>query len=144
MLNVGRDCFGIACGFLGLTVIIDIVGAGAFLAHMRPPRVVPAFEFRTEVGQVIKTSDQSNSVKPFFLESFDDTFGNRDGSVFSDRAVSHSLMSFLWRVLATEVRCWPVFEWEGGSEAWVAGMGPSDSHGFAVLEARRGPSAIKC
>ncbi len=85
MLNVGRDCFGIACGFLGFTVIKDIVGAGSFPAHMWPPRIIPASVFKTELGQVIKTSDERNSVQPFHFECLNDSFGHCNGSVFSDR-----------------------------------------------------------
>jgi hypothetical protein len=72
----------IAFWLLGLAVVIHVIRPGTLQSHMRPPGVVPAFKFRAEERQVVKTPDEGNALQPLILESLDDAFCDSDSPVF--------------------------------------------------------------
>lgn len=75
--------FRLSFGRLGLAVVIEVIRSQTVESHMRPPSVIPAFEFGTEEGQVVKPLDKRNAPEPLVLECLDDPLCYGDRSVFA-------------------------------------------------------------
>jgi len=84
LFNVAGNCFVISFGLAWHVVVIDIIWRKAIQRHMRPPSVVPVFEFVTQFSQMVNSLDDGNPFEPFVFQGFVGSFGDRDRTVFTD------------------------------------------------------------
>jgi len=81
--DIAGHGFRVSFRLLGLAVVVEVIRPETLQSHVRPPSVVPTFEFGAQERQVVKTFDERHASEPLVFEGFDDPLSYSNGSVLS-------------------------------------------------------------
>ena len=81
-LDIAGNGLCVSLWLVGLAAVVEVVRPETLQLHMRPPGVVPVFEFGTQGREVVESLDNRHASQPLVLEGSDDAFGDRDLPVF--------------------------------------------------------------
>ena len=81
--DIAGDGLGISFWRLGLAAVTEVIWPVTLQSHVRPPGVVPAFEFGAQEHQAVKSLDDRHASQPLVFERLDNPFRYGNGPVYS-------------------------------------------------------------